>query len=239
MFQYDPAEALSRPILTYGQIYSGKDGLSNPYQACLLETKGFLKLFERLYQIKLPRRTLQIYSSPGFRLLPLPVHKGGYKSYYLNPEHTVRLGVVMHLQRRHYFPLKTIQKVMKELPEEHYRYILKDTLTGEEILDSALLVKDGYSIKDILFRKVCRVLESIEEPYWKAVEKYGKGADKQHEKYVDQALIKEARGLSEWIGSGRRRKVELAGVGRMEREQDEVISWLREIEEKSEAVGRA
>lgn len=241
MLQHDLPAALERPILTYSQIYAqAREGvLADPYQPALLETKEFLKLFEHLYRMKVPRRTLQLYSSPGFKLIPLPVHTGGYKSYYLNPEHTVQLGVVMHLQKKHYFPLKAIQKVMKDFPQEHYRYILQDSLTGEEILDSASLVKDGYSIKDILFRKVSRVLEDIEEPYWKAVAKFGKGADREHEKFVDQALLKEVREYAAWLKAGRRHKLEMAGTGRIGDEHEEVISWLHAIERKDGGKSRA
>ena len=232
MFNYDLAEALERPILTYDLIYSRTDTLADPYQPCLIETKEFLKLFEHLYRMKIPRRNLQLYSSPGYRFIPLPVHKGGYKSYYLNPEHTVRLAVAMHLQKKHYFPAKAIQKVMKELPEDQYRLILENNLTGEEILESAALVKEGYGIKDILYRKVCKVLEAIDEPYWKAISKFGKGADEEHEKFVDQALVKEAKDLAQWIKSGRRQRIGLAEVGQTDKEQEEISSWLHAIRDK-------
>jgi len=231
MPKFDLAEALARPILTYDLIYSEarKGILADPYEPCLMETKEFLKLFEHLYRIKVPRRNLQLYSSPGYKFIPLPVHKGGYKSYYLNPEHTVRLAVALHLQKKHYFPAKAIQKVMNELPEDQYRFILKNNLTGKEILESAALVKEGYGIKDILYRKVCTVLEAIDEPYSEALWKFGKGADEEHEKFVDQALVKEIRSLAEWIKSGRRQRIEKAEIGRTEKEQDEIFAWLRAI----------
>ena len=238
MPQHAPADALERSILTYGQIYSRNDGLADPFQPCLLETREFLKLFEHVYRSKLPRSTLQLYSSPKFRLLPLPVHKGGFKSYYLNPEHTVRLAVVLHLQKKHYFPLLAIQKVVQDFPEEHYRFILENTLTGEEILDFAFLVREGYSIKDILFRKVSRVLEDIEEPYWQAVEKYGKGADEQHEKFVVQALGKEIKELAGWVKTRRRYDLERVQVGRTEQERNEAIAWQRAMRAAGRGKGR-
>src|ERR1700674_4294813 len=116
MFNYNLAEALERPILTYDLIYAdARNGLlADPYRPCLMETKEFLKLFEHLYRIKISRRNLQLYGSPGYRFIPLPVHKGGYKSYYLNPEHTVCLAVAVRLQQKHYFPVQAIQKVMKD-----------------------------------------------------------------------------------------------------------------------------
>ncbi|HVC09709.1 MAG TPA: hypothetical protein VNH15_07210 [Elusimicrobiota bacterium] len=226
--------ALDRPILTYEQIYAKeRQGLADPYEPCLVETKEFLKLFARVYGVKIPRRTLQLYSSPSFKLLPLPVHRGGYKSYYLNPEHTVRLAVIVHLQKKHYFPLNAIQKVINNFPEEHYRFILKDNLTGSEILDTALLMKDGYSMKDILFRKVSRVLESIEEPYWKSFEKLGNGAEEAHEQFVDEALMKEARSYIDWLKAGHRQKIELAEMARPGAEFSEVLGMMRAIERGS------
>ena len=232
MTDYNQTEALERPILTYDLISSRTATLTDPDQPCLMATKEFLKLCERLYRFKISRRNLQLYSSPGYRFIPLPVHKGGYTSYYLNPEHTVRLAVAMHLQKKHYFPTKAIQKVMKEMPEDQYRFILQNNLTGEEILESAALVKEGYGIKDILYRKVCRVLEAIDEPYWKAINKFGKGADEEHEKFVDQALVKESKDLADWIKSGRRQRIEMAEVGQTDKEQEEIISWLHAIQDK-------
>ena len=43
---------------------------------------------------------------------------------------------------------------------------------------------------EALYRQVCRVLEDIDEPYWTAVAKFGKGADKEHEEYVAKVLLK-------------------------------------------------
>lgn len=238
MFNYDQAEALQRPILTCDLIYAPvRQGiLADPYQPCLMETKEFLKLFEHIYRMKITRRNLQLYSSPAYRFIPLPVHRGGYKSYYLNPEHTVRLAVAMHLQKKHYFPTKAIQKIMKELPKDQYRFILQNNLTGEEILESAALVKEGYGIKDILYRKVCKVLEAIDEPYWKAVGKFGKHADAEHEKFVDHTLVKETKDLAAWIKTGRRQRIEGAEVGQTDGERDDIISWLHAIRAKGGKV---
>lgn len=231
MFEVNRVEALQRPTLTYELIYapSQQGILADPYQPCLLETKEFLRLFEHVCRMKVSRRNLQLYSSPAYRFIPLPIHKGGYKSYYLNPEHTVCLGVALHLQKQHYFPAKAIQRIMREIPEDQYRFILRNVLTGEEILESASLVREGYGIKDVLFKKVCLILEAIDEPYWQAVDKFGKGAGEAHEKHVDDALVSETKRVAEWIRSGRRRRIGRVELGRTEKEAREMISWLHAV----------
>ncbi len=231
----DRTEALERVTMTYEEIYasSHRGILADPFQSCLLETKEFLKLFEHLYRLKVSRRNLQLYSSPGYQFIPLPIHKGGYKSYYLNPEHTVGLAVALHLQRRHRFPAKAIQKVMRALPEEQFRFILEDVLTGEEVLQSAVLVKQGYGIRDILYQKVSRVLESVEKPYRVASERFGKHEDEKVEKFVDQAIVREAKRLEGWVKGGGRRRIGMAQVGGTEQEHREFVSWLHAIQDKA------
>lgn len=238
MFQVDRASALERPTLTYDQIYgSARSGfLADPFQPCLMESSEFLKLFEHVYRLKVTRRNLQLYSSPAYRFIPLPIHKGGYKSYYLNPEHTVRLAVALHLQKRHYFPAKAIRKVMQVLPEDQYRFILEDVLTGSEVLELASMVQQGYGPRDALYFKVCRVLDSIENPYWKAVEKFGKGADEQHQKYVEQELVRETKRVADWIRSGTYARVGRKFWGRTEKESHEYISWVHAIRDKAGAA---
>lgn len=216
MFKINREEAVGRPVMTYKQIYEYRpeEFFADPYQSCLMEAEEFLKLFAHLHQFKVSRRNLQLYSSPAYQFIPLPIHKGGYKAYYLNPEHTEALAVAMTLQHKLFFPVQAIQKVMKDYPTEHYRYILQGTLKGEDILESAFLVKEGFDIKDVLYRQVSRVLDDIEEPYWTAVQKFGKADNEACENYVDRELIREAGRLAAWIKAGGRRRTEMASGNR-------------------------
>ncbi|MFH1724190.1 MAG: MerR family transcriptional regulator [Elusimicrobiota bacterium] len=222
--------AAERPIKTFEELYSPE--LFPLFEVpCLMETREFLKQFHQVHKQRVSRRTLQLYSSPQLKLLPLPIHRGGHKSYYLNPEHTNRLAVILYLQTKLYFPLKAIQKVVRNFPEEHYRLILNGTLSGEEILDFALLISKGYDLRDIIYRKVCHTLEAIDDPYWKAVEKHGKHDDEAHYRFIARALMKELDQMKSWLRGGRYRKIELEQVGRT-KEEWQLIQALADINRK-------
>jgi len=199
-------EWLQRPVMTYAQIYDGS-GRFRPGQEFLVETTDFIKLFRHLHRFTVTRRTLQHYSSPQLRLLPPPIHKGGHKSYYANPEHTDRLAVVMHLATKLFLPLKTIQALIRVYPAEHYDLILKNVFAANELAGSVELFERGCQVKDVLFYKVCNVMEALGQPYWEFVAQHGKGADELAEKHVDQTLIKLTHELERWIKADNRLKL--------------------------------
>lgn len=194
---------LDRPVRTYHGCFDGT-GSFHSRQEFMIETADFIKLFRHLHRLAVTRRTLQHYSSPQLRLLPKPIHKGGHKSYYLNPEHTDRLAVVMHLTTKLYLPLKTVQSILRAYPEEHYDLILKGVLTAEELGEIAEHFEQGFTVKDVLFQKVCHVLEALEQPYWDYLARHGKDANEEAEKHVDATLLKLTRELQGWIKTDKR-----------------------------------
>jgi|CXWL01.1.fsa_nt_gi hypothetical protein len=202
---------IHRPVKTYAQAYGGP-GPFQPGEEFLAETLDFIKLFRHLHQFTVTRRTLQLYSSPQLKLLPRPIHMGGHKSYYLNPEHTNRLAVVMHLATKLFLPLKTIQAVVRVYPEQHYDLILKGILTADELTNIVDQFERDFTVKDVLFFKVCRVLEALDEPYWDFMARHGKGANELAEKHVDQTIIKLTHELERWIKSDLRRRMGMDGL---------------------------
>lgn len=198
---------LHRPVKTYGQAYSSK-GLFKPREEFLIETAEFIKVFRHLHGFAVTRRTLQHYSSPQLGLLPPPIHMGGHKSYYLNPEHTDRLAVVMHLATKLFLPLKTIRAVVRVYPAQHYDLILRGILTADDLSGSVEHFKRGFAVEDVLFYKVCHVLEALDRPYWDHLARHGKDASDHAEKHVDQELIRLARMLERWIKSDQRLRMD-------------------------------
>lgn len=198
---------LDRPVRSYQDCYDGT-GSFHSRQEFLIETADFIKLVRHLHRFAVTRRTLQHYSSPQLRLLPKPIHKGGHKSYYLNPEHTDRLAVVMHLATKLFLPLKTVQSIIRTYPPEHYDLILKGVLKAEELDEIAEQFERGFTVKDVLFHRVCNVLEALDRPYWEYLAKHGKGASDEAEKHVDETLLKLMRELERWIKSDQRLRLE-------------------------------
>lgn len=219
VLRYDLNEALQRPIIKHGDVCGGE--FAQPELKGLLETSEFLRVFQTGFGVAVPRRTLQLYTSPGLKLMPLPIHKGGFKSYYLHPEHVNWLGVIVHLQSRH-LPLREIRAIMHKVPERYHRFITSDILWGEEALHAAVLVDQGFQIRDIIYRKACDLLDSIDRPSGKAVAKFeyiargtqilmpGGDVRGKKDEFIDKALAQEASRLADWIKKGNRRRVESA-----------------------------
>jgi len=198
---------VQRPVMTYAQAYDGS-GRFHPRQEFLMETADFIKLVRHIHRFTVTRRTLQHYSSPRLRLLPPPIHMGGHKSYYANPEHTDRLAVILHLATKLFLPLKTIQAVIRVYPAEHYDLILKGVFAAYDLTVMAEHFERGFQVKDVLFFKVSHVLQALDQPYWDYLNRHGKGASDLAEKHVDQELLKLTHEFERWIKADTRLRME-------------------------------
>ena len=193
------ADAVGRPSRTFKQLCVPGWEQGWDEDKVLLETKEFLKLAKHLYGIEVPRRTLQLYSSPQFKLLSPPIHKGGHISYYLHPEHTQRLAVVLHLRDKLRLSLRAIHQVLKDYPAEHYHLILNGVLTGDELLDFPALITEGFNLRDVVFYKVAGLLAAMDKGYWDLVGKEGRQAPRPVEKSVHRDLFRELKNLEGWL----------------------------------------
>lgn len=126
-----------RPIMTLAQLYAVNPESLRSIR-CLISCREFLRLIEALTGYRLTRRALQFYSSPQARLMPLPVYAEGHRAHYLHPEHTLRLGAALRLQRRHFLPLKVVREVMEKLPPEFFGLVIREILSADEVRDIAL-----------------------------------------------------------------------------------------------------
>lgn len=188
---------LGRPIKTASEVLH-----ETQIWLCvaLLKPKEFIRLIRERYGYRMPRRTLQLYSSPQLKLMPLPIHRGGHRSYYLHPEHTLRLAAILAMKERHFFPLSLIAEVMRRLPERYHYLISEGLLAGPEIKEFLGFLAKDWNLRDFLYRKVCRVLETIEQPYWEAQSAFE--YQKQVDRYVTKALLRENCRLASWLKKG-------------------------------------
>lgn len=195
---------LRREDYLHRPIKAGSDAVSQvrfePDSEFLMETDDFIDSIRHAYGFEVTRRTLQLYSSPQLKLLPPPIHKGGHKSYYLNPEHTQRLAAILYLTTRLFMPLKAVRKLLRVYPERHYGVLLKGVLTPQELTDFTELFGQGLEVRDFLFYKVSRVLNALDEDHGDARE--------QDEATKDKALFSMARQFEKWMDTGRHHKVE-------------------------------
>ena len=164
-----PREALARPTRTFKQLCAGGVESRLDEEKVLLEPDEFLKLIKHLYETTTDRPTLQLYSSPRFKLLLPPIHKGGHISYYLNPEHTERLGVVLYLRDKLHMPLQSIRKVIENYPADYYRLILNGVLTEDELLNFPALLNAGFKAKDVVFYRIAWLLGLANKEYWELI----------------------------------------------------------------------
>lgn len=194
-------EALSRPTMTFKKLCAEAVETRLDEEKVLLEPAEFLKLIKYLYDTDIDRPTLQLYSTPRFKLLPPPVHKGGHVSYYLNPEHTQRLGVLLHLRDKLRMQLKDIREVLDSYPAEYYNLILNGVLTDDELLDFPALLKAGFKLKDVVFYKVADMLAAMNKGYWEFVGKEGRQAPREIERSLQQDFSKDLKDLAGWLRS--------------------------------------
>lgn len=192
-------EALSRPTKTFKTLLA--EGIESRLdeEKVLLEPAEFLKLIKYLYGADIDRPTLQLYSTPRFKLLPAPVHKGGHVSYYLNPEHTQRLGVLLYMRDKLRMQLKDIRKVLDSYPAEYYHLILNKVLTDDELLDFPALLKAGFTIKDVVFYKIIDLLAAVNKGYWEFIGKEGQQAPRDIERSLQKDLAIDLKDLAGWL----------------------------------------
>ena len=112
----------------------------------------FLRLFNEDFNLKgaqaMSRRTLQFYSSPQARLLPLPVYKDRHTAYYLFPDYYERLGVVWTLRSKFSFPIPMVRTLLTEIDADLYPLIMDWDESAEALLDIIMLDKVGFAEED-------------------------------------------------------------------------------------------
>lgn len=145
-----------RPILSWLEIVSRGPNASQP---ALLSYAEFLKAAAALSGQKLTRRTLQFYSSPRLRLVPLPCYAKGHISHYRHPEDTLRLALLLYLRASYWMPIKLVREVLHGLRPKHYDLVMEGLLSGQEIL--ALVRGDVSSAGRALYDRLARILTEV------------------------------------------------------------------------------
>ncbi len=154
---------VDRPIMTCAELCAKEPGA-----AALLQWDEFLKMVELMSGEALTRRTLQLYSSPQFRLVPLPIYAKRHTAHYLHPEDTGRLALVLHLRTKYFLPIKVLRQVLAELSPEHYDLVHRDAFTAEEISRLGALENRWPLMRELIFKRVHRLLRTAH-----TFEKYG------------------------------------------------------------------
>ena len=190
-----------RPKLDFTEAYSQLSLFRHSQFAVGPET--FLRLMKEFYGFKITRRNLQLYHSPFLhRMLPPPVHMDGHRSWYLHPEHTERLAVILHLNTKQFMPLKKIRELLRGYPERHYPILLKGVLTIQDLDEIVAHFGRGVEIKDFLFHKITRILRTLEED--------SDQPDSMHDQATrDKVLIKKTAEFERWLHSERKHDVEV------------------------------
>ena len=163
----------------------------------------FLALMKEFYGFNITRRNLQLYHSPFLhRMLPPPVHMDGHRSWYLHPEHTERLAVIVHLNAKHFMPLKKIRLLLRGYPERYYGVLLKDVLTVRDLDEIVDHFGRGFEIKDFLFHKINRVLRALDDE--------SDEPESMHDQATrDKVLMKKAAEYERWLHSDKSHRAEV------------------------------
>jgi len=124
----------------------------NPPEKFLVRADHFLRLNNEDLGLKgdkaLTRRTLQFYSSPQARLMPLPVYKDRHTAYYHFPDDYERLGVIWTLRSKFFFPIERIRWLLKEISTDMYPMIMDWDESPQALLDVIAMEKVGFEPED-------------------------------------------------------------------------------------------
>jgi len=135
---------------------------AGPGAGALLNCGEFLKMVEILSGQAVTRRTLQFYSSPQHRLMPLPVYARRHTAYYFHPEHTRRMAVIMHLRNRYFLPINVLRRVLSELAPDHYELVMRDAFTAEDLTRIGALDNRWPLMREAIYGRVLRLLSITE-----------------------------------------------------------------------------
>lgn len=146
-----------RPIMSWSGLCAlGPVGRHS--RRALLNCGEFLKAVKAVSGHLIRRGTVQFYSSPAVRLMPLPRYARRHTAHYPHPEATMRLAIIVHLRSRYFFPIKLLREVLATLPPDHYGLVLRDAFTADEI--RLLARPEGRDIapRGLIFQRVSRLL---------------------------------------------------------------------------------
>lgn len=174
--------------------------------SALISSEQFLELFQTLYPHSVTRRTLQLYCSPQLRLLPPPIHKGGHITYYLHPEHTDRLAVILTLQKKYNLSLETIANLIKKFPSRHYDLIFRGTLTSRDLEELASHTQNGFSLTDVIFNKICELLEALELNINPRAE-ISQFSPQEIEERMGKILLRRTQEFDQWLKTDQRQRM--------------------------------
>ncbi|MBI4062973.1 MAG: hypothetical protein HY401_01580 [Elusimicrobia bacterium] len=200
-YQDTSGDALDRPIATAEELIALFK--KTEIRFALLSLKEFLKLFQFFYPGKITQRTLQLYISPKYQLMPPPVHKGGHISYYLYPEHSDRLRIIMELQSKYFMPLNVIAKVVQNFPRKFYYLIQCGALGPDDIEEFGQKYRGGSSVKDIMFSKISELLMDM---YFclegSGLIKFEKENPAEARKFIQNMMLEYIQELGQWMKAG-------------------------------------
>lgn len=150
-----------RPVMTWEEL-RGLGAAAAHSRSALLSAAEFLKAVKTVSGHSITRRTLQLYSSPQFRLVPLPVSGGRRGSQYLHPENTLRLAVVLRLRNDFFFPIKRLREVIDTISPDHYPVVLRHGLTAAQIFLLARPEMRGLRPRELIFMHMLGLLNVVE-----------------------------------------------------------------------------
>ncbi len=148
----------NRPVMTCKELCEDGSTSRLPRYA-LLTAREFLKMVWMLSGQRATRSTLQFYSSPKARLLPLPVYRNRHTAHYLHPEHTLRFAILLHLRAAYFLPLKLAKVVLDGLSPALYDLVLSDVLSASDIVRLAQGSEPKW-VKEALVGRASRALEA-------------------------------------------------------------------------------
>lgn len=177
----------------------------------LMEAGEFLKHFNSrngfmlLPEYRLSRRTLQFYSSPQVRLLPLPGYRNRHTAHYLVPDHFTRLVAVTALRERHFMPIKLIQRLLKVLPEDKHELLERWPGTVQDLLDAAPLFAQGFTDQDVLSYLALKGLTFRHQhpaAQRASFEQLAIWKEDDLKRYIAKQIEVSAKKLTEWVSMG-------------------------------------
>lgn len=174
-----------------------------PPEKFLVRADHFLRLFNEDFNLKgdkaMSRRTLQFYSSPQAKLMPLPVYKNRHTAYYNFPDDYERLGVIWTMRSRFFFPIEMVRTLLDQIHPDMYAVVPEWDRSPQELLEAVAMDKAGFEPEDSDRYRAAKGLLGDES--WRFLARDFSPAD------VKKTLLKkldaEYAAARKWIESGR------------------------------------
>ncbi len=193
-----------RKIRDMRNHYFEQRGYDKEPEKFWVRSDHFLRLFNEDFKLKgdkaVSRRTLQFYSSPQWRLFPLPKYLNRHTAHYLFPDHYELLGAIWTMRSKLFMPIDMIRAILKIASRDLYPMIMDWDESPDALIDAVMMDKHE-EIEPEEFHLYRASKDLLDDGYLFTLKRDHSEADAK--RAMLKELDKQYAAIKEWIQSGR------------------------------------